>query len=230
MARGQAFSGKKKKAQMQKKHSERSQLLMSVGAGAATDGDEFSWGGSRHAKAAQKAKVEGREGGTELGDADGRKPGGGRKVVSGVGDLATVFERESDIEVMKRKIDSTRCVDRDPGAGDASAGAKSGDESGAWKERAWPTRAMPYPIPVQGDEVPLISIPKRPAWSRTMGKKEVEEKEEKVYAEWIKSVYETHPKDSLNFFEHNIEVWRQIWRSLEKADVVVLCLDARIPL
>jgi hypothetical protein len=31
MKRGQAFSGKKKKAQMQKKHSERSQLLAAVG-------------------------------------------------------------------------------------------------------------------------------------------------------------------------------------------------------
>jgi len=31
MARGQAFSGKKKKAQMQKKHSERSQMLIAVG-------------------------------------------------------------------------------------------------------------------------------------------------------------------------------------------------------
>ena len=28
-----------------------------------------------------------------------------------------------------------------------------------WKERAWPTRAMPYPVPVQGDEVrPLLNV------------------------------------------------------------------------
>jgi hypothetical protein len=45
MGRGQAFSGKKKKAQLQKKHSERSQLLHAVGRPLLGAGPAATWGG-----------------------------------------------------------------------------------------------------------------------------------------------------------------------------------------
>jgi hypothetical protein len=45
MGRGQAFSGKKKKAQLQKKHSERSQLLHAVGRPLPVAGPAATWGG-----------------------------------------------------------------------------------------------------------------------------------------------------------------------------------------
>jgi ribosome biogenesis GTPase A len=31
-------------------------------------------------------------------------------------------------------------------------------------------------------------------------------------------------------FEHNLEVWRQLWRTVEKADIVVMLADCRCPL
>ena len=31
----------------------------------------------------------------------------------------------------------------------------------------------------------------------------------------------------LNFFEHNLDVWRQLWRAVEMGDVLVFCCDVR---
>jgi hypothetical protein len=127
-----------------------------AGSGAAGDDDGPRWGGRRAAKLSQAANA---EGGRAGGDGGGRRPGGGRQQpLKGVGDLATVFERESDVDVQRRKADAVRPVDRaDDGAG--GAGGAGGAVSGL-RERAWPTRALAWPLPVQGDDVPLIAIPR----------------------------------------------------------------------
>ncbi|EKX39997.1 hypothetical protein GUITHDRAFT_113992 [Guillardia theta CCMP2712] len=140
--------------------------------------------------------------------------------VPGMNKLTTVFEREPDDEVMKRKIDSTRRIDRSP--------TKVEEAEEAWG-RIHPL-PLPYPIPVEGQDFPIIGIPVRPPWDKFMSHDQLDKQEESSFVEWMKSIYEKYSRADLNFFEHNLEVWRQIWRSVEKADIAILLLDARIPL
>ncbi len=38
------------------------------------------------------------------------------------------------------------------------------------------------------------------------------------------------PPARLNYFEQNLEVWRQLWRVCERSDIILLIMDARYPL
>jgi ribosome biogenesis GTPase A len=83
--------------------------------------------------------------------------------------------------------------------------------------RAWPVAHLQHPI--------------RPAWNRGMRREELEENEEQYFEAWLEATYGTHPNAlSLCHFEHNLEVWRQLWRVLERVDVVCVVADARLPL
>lgn len=50
------------------------------------------------------------------------------------------------------------------------------------------------------------------------------------FEEWLTSVHDRFSLDALSPFEHNLEVWRQLWRCLERSDVVVIVADIRNPL
>ena len=50
------------------------------------------------------------------------------------------------------------------------------------------------------------------------------------FEEWLAQVPEKYPLEALSPFEHNIEVWRQLWRCLERSDVVCIIVDIRNPL
>ena len=39
-----------------------------------------------------------------------------------------------------------------------------------------------------------------------------------------------YPRARLNHFEHNLEVWRQLWMVIDNSDVVVIVTDVRNPL
>eukprot|EP01090_Pellita_catalonica_P020729 TRINITY_DN7537_c0_g1_i1.p1 TRINITY_DN7537_c0_g1~~TRINITY_DN7537_c0_g1_i1.p1 ORF type:complete len:412 (-),score=68.66 TRINITY_DN7537_c0_g1_i1:647-1855(-) len=63
-----------------------------------------------------------------------------------------------------------------------------------------------------------------------MNKEKLERNEEKYFKKWLAQIYAQYMRDRLNYFEHNIEVWRQLWRVVERSDVIVVVTDARIPL
>lgn len=77
-----------------------------------------------------------------------------------------------------------------------------------------------------------IDIPTRPQWSHEMNKEELEAAEQKHFKDWIDGVYAHVGSDRsrLSYFEHNLEVWRQLWRVCEMADVLLLVADIRSPL
>lgn len=70
----------------------------------------------------------------------------------------------------------------------------------------------------------------RPAWDYGMQKEEIEENERKYFEEYLAKIYSTYPLQRLNHFEHNVEVWRQLWRVVEMSDVLLLIADIRHPL
>ncbi len=56
----------------------------------------------------------------------------------------------------------------------------------------------------------------------------VEAQERKLYENWLKNLLSKYG-NRLNYFETNLEVWRQLWRVLEKSDIILLVVDARYP-
>ena len=78
-----------------------------------------------------------------------------------------------------------------------------------------------------------LKIPRKPAWTREMSAEDVDRREKDAFLEWRRevAVMETASRDKrVTPFEKNIEVWRQLWRVIEKSDIAVQIVDARNPL
>lgn len=77
-----------------------------------------------------------------------------------------------------------------------------------------------------------LTIPRRPQWDYEMSADEVQAGEKKAFVDWRRSLalMEEEHKILLTPYERNLEVWRQLWRVAERADIVAVILDARNPL
>ena len=75
----------------------------------------------------------------------------------------------------------------------------------------------------------LIDFPKRPHWTNLDSKKTLEDREEKAFSEWKDWIYSTYSLENLSYFEHNLQVWRQLWRVVELSDIILFVVDARHP-
>ncbi len=76
----------------------------------------------------------------------------------------------------------------------------------------------------------VIDIPVRPAWSYDEDKNSLEQRERSYFKAWLADIYRRYPVERLNYFEHNLEVWRQLWRVTELSDVLLMLVDVRHPL
>jgi len=76
----------------------------------------------------------------------------------------------------------------------------------------------------------VIDFPHRPAWDYCLSPEEVEKREHRYFMRWIEAIYAKYSQEKLNCFEHNLEVWRQLWRVFEISDVILLLADVRHPL
>ncbi|KAF9923087.1 Guanine nucleotide-binding-like protein 1 [Linnemannia zychae] len=75
----------------------------------------------------------------------------------------------------------------------------------------------------------VIGFPTRPKWDYTMTKDEVNKNEKRMFDEWMDSIYDKYPAEELSYFEHNLDVWRQLWRVLEISDIIMIIVDIRHP-
>jgi hypothetical protein len=96
-----------------------------------------------------------------------------------------------------------------------------------------------------------LKIPRKPAWKREMTAEEIDMRERDAFLLWRReiavscsltdstlspgsissqSMENTEADIRATPFEKNIEVWRQLWRVIEKSDIVVQIVDARNPL
>ncbi|KCV73214.1 hypothetical protein H696_00756 [Fonticula alba] len=76
-----------------------------------------------------------------------------------------------------------------------------------------------------------LSVPRRPAWSRTMTREELDKMERDAFLEWRRSLASIQDTEKIHMtpFERNIEVWRQLWRVVDRSHVLVQIVDARNP-
>lgn len=77
-----------------------------------------------------------------------------------------------------------------------------------------------------------LIIPKRPKWDRSQTRMQIERQENLAFLDWRRDLAHLTENNDLILtpFERNIEVWRQLWRVVERSDLVVQIADARNPL
>ncbi|KAK4189601.1 large subunit GTPase 1 [Podospora australis] len=77
-----------------------------------------------------------------------------------------------------------------------------------------------------------LTVPRRPKWDSSTTRDELDKLERTAFLEWRRGLAELQETEDLLMtpFERNLEVWRQLWRVIERSDVVVQIVDARNPL
>ncbi|XP_050978063.1 large subunit GTPase 1 homolog [Labeo rohita] len=82
------------------------------------------------------------------------------------------------------------------------------------------------------DNKQLLRIPRRPAWDESTSSEVLQQNERDSFLTWRRelALLEEEQKLILTPFERNLDFWRQLWRVIERSDVVVQIVDARNPL
>jgi large subunit GTPase 1 len=77
-----------------------------------------------------------------------------------------------------------------------------------------------------------LTVPRRPKWDQSTTRNELEAMEKQSLLDWRRGLAELQEYHDLLMtpFERNLEVWRQLWRVIERSDLVVQIVDARNPL
>ena len=77
-----------------------------------------------------------------------------------------------------------------------------------------------------------LTVPRRPKWDSNTTPQQLDTREREAMLQWRRGLAElTENNDLLTTpFERNLEVWRQLWRVIERSDLVVQIVDARNPL
>jgi large subunit GTPase 1 len=77
-----------------------------------------------------------------------------------------------------------------------------------------------------------LTVPRRPHWDSTTTPEQLDRMERDNLLEWRRGLAELQENNDLLMtpFERNLEVWRQLWRVIERSDLVVQIVDARNPL
>lgn len=77
-----------------------------------------------------------------------------------------------------------------------------------------------------------LTVPRRPKWDASTTPEELDQSERESFLMWRRGLAELQEYNDLLMtpFERNLEVWRQLWRVIERSDLVVQIVDARNPL
>lgn len=77
-----------------------------------------------------------------------------------------------------------------------------------------------------------LRVPRRPSWDATTSKDQLERNERESFLEWRRGLADLAENHNLLLtpFERNLQVWRQLWRVIERSHLVVQIVDARNPM
>ncbi|CAH2257422.1 jg15808 [Pararge aegeria aegeria] len=77
-----------------------------------------------------------------------------------------------------------------------------------------------------------LTVPRRPSWKPGITAEEQLTRERDAFLDWRRHLNELQEKlgAAVTPYERNLELWKQLWRTLEKSDIVLILLDARNPL
>uniref|UniRef100_A0A672KPW9 Large subunit GTPase 1 homolog n=1 Tax=Sinocyclocheilus grahami TaxID=75366 RepID=A0A672KPW9_SINGR len=82
------------------------------------------------------------------------------------------------------------------------------------------------------DNKQFLRVPRRPPWDESTSPEVLQQNERDSFLIWRRELarLEEEQKLILTPFERNLDFWRQLWRVIERSDVVVQIVDARNPL
>ena len=201
MPRGKPFSGKQKKAQLQLKRAGKREAA------------------AGHSDGIEKASAAPATGGPPVGAALTESLG---KSKSGVhrNKWSTVVAREDKAEVEQRRIAAGEPLDLSARGQPIVARAPPDAEDAVLAHpRGVVLRAAAAVRPSAGVERNLRRYVE-----------EAHEVEDRAFQSWLATVYAHYPRSQLNYFEHNLEVWMQLWHTVATADVICIIADVRNPL
>lgn len=77
-----------------------------------------------------------------------------------------------------------------------------------------------------------LKVPRRPAWDASTTAEELQQHERDAFLAWRRTLAGIEQREHIIMtpFERNLEVWRQLWRVLERSDLIVQIVDARNPM
>lgn len=77
-----------------------------------------------------------------------------------------------------------------------------------------------------------LTVPRRPVWDSSTTPEQLDRLEKESFLHWRRGLAELQENKDLLMtpFERNIEMWRQLWRVIERSDLIVQIVDARNPL
>lgn len=77
-----------------------------------------------------------------------------------------------------------------------------------------------------------LRVPRRPPWNAKMSVEELDFNEQQAFVIWRRSLARLEENENLVLtpFEKNLDIWRQLWRVVERSDLLVMVVDARDPL
>lgn len=77
-----------------------------------------------------------------------------------------------------------------------------------------------------------LTVPRRPKWDENTTREELDVRERESFLNWRRGLAELQENHDLLMtpFERNLEVWRQLWRVIERSHLIVQIVDARNPL
>ncbi|KAJ8277183.1 hypothetical protein GJAV_G00072320 [Gymnothorax javanicus] len=81
------------------------------------------------------------------------------------------------------------------------------------------------------DNKKFLRIPRRPEWDQNTSPDALQQAERDLFLEWRRELAKLEEDQSLILtpYERNLDFWRQLWRVIERSDVVVQIVDARHP-
>ena len=83
-----------------------------------------------------------------------------------------------------------------------------------------PMRQIKEPLRAAESVVGSLGMPQRPEPQPGRSANAQEDLEAKHFQQWLDKIHAEFGVDSLSPFEHNLEVWRQLWRVIERSDVI----------
>jgi len=123
------------------------------------------------------------------------------------GPIPSIFQKEPKEMVEKRKMVGSNPIDIS-------------------KRKVRLISSAPYELTTE----PQFYHPTRPNWSASTDKVRHEQLEQEYFDEWRKQIQTCYEENQVPPFENNINVWRQMWRTIEQSNVILLIVDIRNPL
>lgn len=94
-------------------------------------------------------------------------------------------------------------------------------------------RQKPENLSTDGEILKNLRIPRRPKWDESTSAALLQHLENSAFLNWrreLAKVEENYQDLHITPYEKNPEVWRQLWRVIEKSDIIVQIVDGRDPL